>query len=270
MSTRPAKIERFLDRDIWIARMLASDLSSPATRVATALALHLNIKRSLLQVSIPTLAAGTGYHERHIRRLLADIERSGWISIKRSLGRVHSFHLMEVEPRTSDVQGTPPDILEGYPGHLGNEPRTSDVLQNSVTAEQREREHGTPARALARCPVPKNEKEMAWAALRDVWTRPWADDQQADRTAFEKACKVAAPEDILAGAKEWAATVEARYLPSLAKWLTARSWEKPPPKRPKKQRGNGKVDVVKTMLKQVGWIEDDEGNLYDPEREGLR
>jgi hypothetical protein len=280
--SRPAKIERFLDRDSWIARMLASGLSSPAKVIVTRLALYLNIKREQLHVGADALAAETGYSERHVHRLIAEAKAAGWISVEPNIGgrgHANSYQLMlpvDIKGDTYDRDLNPdkinhdkinPDKNDPKPCQDGPQTLTYDVIQNSVTAEQREREHGTPVRALSRTvPVPKNQKEMAWAALRTVWKRPWADDQQVDRTAFEKACKEAAPEAIVAGAQAWVGAVdEARYLQPLAKWLAARSWEKPPPKRPKPKRGNGKVDVTKVMFKQAGWVEDEDGNLHDPE-----
>jgi len=71
--------------------------------------------------------------------------------------------------------------------------------------------------------------------LRAIWARPWADDDAADRRAFEAACREVAPDDIIEAAQTWVAAFEAgdgvRFLPPLARWLAARGWEKPPPQR---------------------------------------
>jgi hypothetical protein len=108
--------------------------------------------------------------------------------------------------------------------------------------------------------------------LREIWAvKPHATDQAADRAAFEEVCRHASVDAILVGARAWAAAAvaaeEERFMQPLAKWLADRCWEKPPPAR-SKQRGNGKYtkpDLAKEMLKQeLGYEEDDDGNLYNP------
>jgi len=95
--------------------------------------------------------------------------------------------------------------------------------------------------------------------LRAVWKRPWPEDDAADRRAFEEACRHASFEAILSGARTWfAAADDARYLPPLARWLAGACWEKPPPKRVKRQQRGGKVDVAREMLVRAGLVEDDD------------
>ncbi len=99
----------------------------------------------------------------------------------------------------------------------------------------------------------------AYAELRADWQRrPWPDDIEADRAAFEVACQEVAPEVIIEAGRAWAAAVEARFLPSLAKWLAGRGWEKPPPKKrttPHRRasqgrpRYNGKRNLADEFLK---------------------
>lgn len=76
--------------------------------------------------------------------------------------------------------------------------------------------------------------------LQAIWQRPWPDNEHAGRQAFDAARQDVAPADIVEAAKTWVAAVEPRYLPSLAKWLAGRGWEKPPPqkasRKPKKGR----------------------------------
>jgi hypothetical protein len=113
---QPAKIERFLDRDVWIRAMLAIDnevLSASTKLVAVRIALHLNINDGRCFPSVQTLAEGTRVCERHIPRVLAALERSGWLAITRSpgrqrgyggRGRANSFRLMMPETLTPDAQ----------------------------------------------------------------------------------------------------------------------------------------------------------------------
>jgi hypothetical protein len=68
--------------------------------------------------------------------------------------------------------------------------------------------------------------------LRRIWTRPWPDDFAAAGKAYAVAAAEVGADVILAGARAWVAACDApRYLPALTKWLSARSWEVPPPQR---------------------------------------
>jgi hypothetical protein len=112
-------------------------------------------------------------------------------------------------------------------------------------------------------------QERSWRDLRTVWARPWPDDERADREAFTLACREVAPEDIIEAARTWVAAADApRFLPTLAKWLAGRGWEKPPPQR-KAARGGGrrngrKQDLAKVALKNGGYVESDDGSLVSP------
>ena len=117
-----------------------------------------------------------------------------------------------------------------------------------------------------------------YADLRALWARPWTDNEEVDRRAYAEACKEVTPETILEAAKIWVtATDNPRYLPSLAKWLGGRSWEKQPPAKARQSRGNGggndglprsngkKVDLTRLALQMGGYVEDEDGNLYHPD-----
>src|SRR5258708_29068017 len=172
--------------------------------------------------------------------LLADLERSGWLAITRSPGRSNSFQLKTPEPlNPSAGVGTP-------------EPQFRGPLNPSAPKQRSNSERGRggaprPAEAGRGSPTAVG-KELVLAGvgfedLRAAWPRPWMDDEAIDRTAFEQARRHASVEDIIAGAAVWAAAMEARYLPSLAKWLGARRRGKPPPKKPQAQpRRHGQAE----------------------------
>jgi hypothetical protein len=116
-------------------------------------------------------------------------------------------------------------------------------------------------------PIPVLDHERVWRELREAWQRPHAEDQRADRKAFDVACREAAPEDIIAAARVWVAAYAAgdgvRYLPKLAKWLGDHGWQKdpPPPKRGGgKRRSNGKAKgAAAYLLEDDGYTLDDDG-----------
>jgi hypothetical protein len=113
------------------------------------------------------------------------------------------------------------------------------------------------------------EEENKFAELRAVWVRPWADDVEADREAFERACQEVAPEDIVEAAITWVAAADApRFLPPLAKWLTNRGWERDPPQKARKSaprrshaRNGRKVDMAKLAFAIGGYVEDETGAM---------
>jgi hypothetical protein len=270
--TQPAKISSFRQRDDWIREVLAAEsLSNAAARVAVRIALHLNVKKGQCYPSVPTLAKGTGLCERYVYMVLVDLERSGWLTVTHSQGRSNSFQLKTPEPLNPSAGVSTSEPLKPSAGLSTPESQFRGPLNPSAPKKRRNSER--VGGAQPRAPLTRGGaggKDLVsvggFEDLRAAWPRPWADDDAADRSAFEAARRHASVEDIIAGAAPWAAAMEPRYLPTLAKWLGAKGWEKPPPERPKsKQRGNGKVDMAKLMLTQEGGFEeDDDGNLFDP------
>jgi hypothetical protein len=156
-----------------------------------------------------------------------------------------------VKPPSGATVKPPSDANKTSTG--GGEPFLDDSERGVLTEHlSRERESD----ALARVSIPGGgaapfggaptleeqeaglAKEESYSELRAVWRRPWADNEQADRAAFDTARQEVAPAAIVAAAKTWAAAVEPRFLPSLAKWLNARGWEKPH-QRKKASRSTG-------------------------------
>jgi hypothetical protein len=81
------KIETFPDRDNWMRLLLADDALSPSAKVvAQRLALHLNVKSGRCDPSLDRLAQGTGMSRSTMKRTLQDLDKAGWIGIRRSSG----------------------------------------------------------------------------------------------------------------------------------------------------------------------------------------
>jgi hypothetical protein len=140
------------------------------------------------------------------------------------------------EPRESNHEGTPIGVPHGERAATAAPPAGVAVL-------------GPPPRRQGRkdgdaAPPPAAEE---FNTLRKMWDRGHAVDatsrqQQADAAAWAAAVAgAAAPEAILAAAKEWIGAADApRFLPKLSDWLTTNSWDKPPPKKgSRRHKANG-------------------------------
>jgi len=148
-------------------------------------------------------------------------------------------------------------------------------LMGRTAGEDSPRAAASPPRSES--PVersPSMARQERFNELRAIWARPWVEDDAADQRAFEVACREVAPEDIIDAARTHVAAADApRYLPSLAKWLAGRGWEKePPPKRARRSHANGrhdglprsngnKVDLSKVFFGLGGYVEDDNGRM---------
>jgi hypothetical protein len=113
-------------------------------------------------------------------------------------------------------------------------------------------------------------REERFDELREIWRRPWADDDAADRRAFEVACREVAPDDIIEAATAWVAAADApRFLPPLCRWLAARGWEKPPPMKARRSHGNGRHNgngrgpVANVFFEIAGYEQDADGNWME-------
>jgi hypothetical protein len=110
-------------------------------------------------------------------------------------------------------------------------------------------------------------KDESFAELRAIWAvRPWLDDPEAERRAWDRAiARDADPNEILDAGRATVAAADApRFLPPLARWLDREGYRKPPPA--KRARGPGrnafrKPDACKTVLGLVGYVEDGDGRM---------
>jgi hypothetical protein len=252
-----------------------ADLSPTHKVVLWRLALYRNIKTGRCDPSRIGLATGAGVTESTVKRAIIRAEQLGLLSVDRVCGRGNrnAFHFILSDEKGAMV--TPFNAKEK--GSRQSRKEVTAVTPEHVEHVERDgrrgsRRSGAPAAAPAEAvrqakkspavenlPVPTDGE---FATLRAAWPRPWLDDEAADRAAFAKVQSYATAEKIIASAQRWAAAVEPRYLPSLAKWLGGRCWEKPPPKKPK---GNGKVDLVRLGAQMLlDYEEDGDGNLRAP------
>ena len=153
----------------------------------------------------------------------------------------------------------------------------------------REAKDGTAGEPLSLAPpvaeqpaVVPLDLHRAFHELRELWDRGHAGDDTPKAiavafTAFAKACTMAEPGEIIAGARVHVEACDAaRYLTALPQWLAAGGWEKLPPAKRKRVSGatardhlprrNGrKVDLTRLALKMGGYVEDADGHLHHPD-----
>ncbi|MFH0295672.1 helix-turn-helix domain-containing protein [Bradyrhizobium sp. 31Argb] len=144
--------QTFKDRDDWIRLFLAADgevLSCTAKIVGTRLALHHNIETGRCDPSLTELASGTGMSDRNVRRMLRELEQTGWARVQsRGYHRSNSFELCVPEKeldRTGlsgqtdlrpDTDVRPDDPRPDKPGHMTGQ--TGYVRPDTVVRQKRE------------------------------------------------------------------------------------------------------------------------------------
>jgi hypothetical protein len=164
--------------------------------------------------------------------------------------------------------------IDSSPG--GDPPLTRDPAEEDSTGE----EAPSPADGLLfgpEAPIERSRSveragrgEGRFGELRAIWDRGWPGDDAPEvvalaRQAFETACREVAPDDIIEAAKVHVAAADApRFLPALAKWLTARGWEKPPPTKARRgngrHKGNGSKPLANVFFEEAGYRQDADGH----------
>ncbi len=283
------QIRTFKDRDRWMREHLADPRpSATAKHAAQCIALGFRVKAGCSVMSYDEIGKGFCRSRRTAIRAVAELVELGWLAPTDSRGRRYNGFRLTWPTVSADV--TVADV-ENVTVETPNGDKT-DAQQCHMVAEQRALKNnhtGLPSEA------PKYGREnveltladddggggrldgaapqelegsptRSYAELRSVWARPWADDPDADRRAWEGALRDGAvPAAIIEAARAWVAAADApQFLPKLATWLGAESYRKPPP--PKRVRGPGrngyrKPDACKAVLGLVGYVEDGDGRM---------
>lgn len=261
----------------WLNAVKADDAITPgAFIVAFEIGQHFNAKHGgAAWPSLKTIAANTRVDKATVVRAVRQLCERGHLDVepgKPGRGGHSNRYRMASGEKTKVHQRT---FSMGSKGAFSRNQRCASAPELSIepsmsgppsAAPDGERERRSLALASppgARTPVggaPHREVEVIapgdyLAELQALWSvRPWpdtAEDDAAARKAFAVACRDADPDEIIAGAHAWvtAAADEPRFLPKLAKWLTGRSWAKPPPAR-RKQRGKN-PSLTETALRIV-------------------
>jgi hypothetical protein len=251
-------ITTFKDRDDWIKLLLAADGDelSPANKIVGArIAFHHNIETGQCNPSLAQLAAGSGMSDRNVRRMLRELEETGWLGTDSRGRHTHSFEL-RVPNSTKETELNPdsyvrddvsnPDnsvrvhdsstrtAMSGLPGQTGYSNPDTVVRQKRERTENRKaKEIDSPRLDLAdedsgrRSRSPSSETEADF----EIWYKQYpkhvdkADARKAYLTVIKK--KLATPEQLLAAAMRYAAErtgQDPKYTKNPATWLNKHSW----------------------------------------------
>jgi hypothetical protein len=202
----------------------------------------------------------------------------------RTTGRNESRTSSSNESRTSVVRESRTDspfFSPGAPTEPPGEGERDDALARinsspggDPAADAAPRRADSPAAAppsRRESPIERSRsvaREERFGELREIWRRPWPDDDAADLRAFEAACREVTPDEIIEAAAAWVAAADApRFLPPLSKWLANRGWEKPPPMKARRSHGNGRRHngdgrgpVANVFFEIAGYEQDADGN----------
>lgn len=280
-------------------------LPGNAFKIAYEIGLHLNRKSCTAWPSQDTICVNTGLSESSVKRAIGLLRRRGYLAVTPGAGRGQStrYRLLfgerpaetgsEVNPFSVPERGSD-RAVKGFKtrrekGSLLN----SDLLNHLGDAnasplgerEARARENpGSCARPVGaaqdegrgrgregeRSTAKSKRAEDGFLELQKIWVRPWCDDDAGQAwLSFDDVVREVDPRVILSAARKWVEAADApRFLSSLAKWLTTRGWERPPPgrgkarpdkaARPAAPRNGRKVSLVQSALRAIeinagGW-----------------
>ena len=252
-------IETFKQRDDWMRAVLYTDLSDKAKNVGLRLALYLNIETGRLDPLQYTIAKELRASERAVRRAIADLVASGWISkTRRGSEKSDSYRLNHPRPAKSGQSDS------GRPAKSGQSDRpkvASRTANRTADRDARANARANPPAGAQERPAGKEKANTKSAAvgtwhrafdwLWKEYDRGYLDDPEPARQAFMAACQAGNdPEAILRGAKAYMDGKEPGYRKKLEDWLSRRGWTKAPPK-PKSvstRTFTQKTDPAKDML----------------------
>jgi hypothetical protein len=263
IKSRVYNITTFLNRDDWIRLLLAADSDEPspgAKVVGARIALHHNVETGQCNPPIGTLVLGTGMSESTVRRVIRELEATGWIYVDRTRGRyANSYELRaptlsnetgfnpvkgdsveDSNPTISDwVQDDPTlPMVTPQPCQKQPNPVTADThKRESITANITAKDIDSPRLPLGeeglRRPNPNSQTETD--ANFEEFYRCYP--KHAAKTAALKtyrtimAKKLATAEDLLAGATRYAAErsgQDPKFTKHPSTWLNGGCWSDEP------------------------------------------
>ncbi|MCA1390768.1 helix-turn-helix domain-containing protein [Bradyrhizobium sp. IC3123] len=259
----------------WLCAMLAVSpkvLPHAAARLATRIALHLNMKTGRCDASHKTLARETGISERSIYRLVELLEQLGWLVVERATGRANQFLLRtpansmaEVTPANSMAEVDPEPLPKSAPTTAKIDAdhcqqvadRTTRTAKRTLVADTNvsatgERERSRSLAVIPGAPAPHGGAPEVFDALLTIWSvRPHGIDQAAAWKVFVGIYPSGVSAEIIASALRWVSAYrhDPGMLQPLEKWLRNGAWKKEPPKRTERG-GSGKVAVARRMMDQ--------------------
>jgi hypothetical protein len=253
----------FKERDNWMRAVLAADLPHAAVRVAIRIAMHLRVETGQCNPACATLAGESRVGERSIYRIVALLERAGWLAVERTKGR-HANHYTLRNHDTAMAVLNPDTAMAVLPEPtLPNRTANPDSGVNPTLPyagrqkAKRKAKRKAESQTLApddaslggkeeRSPrgkhvaKPKLDSHAEHdAGFEDFWrVYPKQVDKDAARAEYGKALnRGAEPAAIVAGAKLYAISERVRiergedpkYTTHPKNWLKAGRWKDPPP-----------------------------------------
>jgi hypothetical protein len=284
---RAYPISKFKHRDEWIRLLVAVEaqpagrpkkpgtdntLTASAKAVAVCVALHLNIETGRCDPSNEDLATGTGMSERNVRRMLRELEQSGWMKVEvRGHHQYNSFELRvpvgedrptDVHPEDRPTVGRPDGVRPDNAGSLTGQRRSSDRTTvgrqtSESTSEDTSEEGESPPRDLG--------DEVSGADFEEFYrTYPKREARAKALKAYQGALKKGAtPEMLLEGATRATGAYQHdidrrgretayQFVPQPASWLNAERWADAPPPAPTGVTLDGNGNPIKTPPQQSG------------------
>jgi hypothetical protein len=148
-----ASPKTFLDRDNWMRAILAADLPHVVVRLAIRIALHLHVNTGRCDPGYDALAAELRVSKRSIIRMVAMLERTGWLAISRQYGRGKLANFYLVSP--SEKVTTAPAALS---------PFKSEKVTNSNVKGDKALSPFEAEKVTTRChPIKRRKKERGKA-----------------------------------------------------------------------------------------------------------
>jgi hypothetical protein len=240
----PANPKTFKQRDDWMRAVLAAELPHAAHILALQIALHLNVESGQCNPPYKTLAAKSRMSKRSIIRMVAMLERTGWLIVARD-GWHHTNRFVLVRgdkvlsPLRGDKTVSPQSASEvTNPALRGDKSGQSEVT-HAVTTKQAKRQAKIQAEDSDSHPrsASRGEKKDSRGEKTDIaetFGRFWSSypkrvAKEAARKAFTKAVESGTdPEVLIAGAARYAierAAEPPRYTKHPATWLNGGCWE---------------------------------------------
>lgn len=258
--------------DKWkLAQAIIADekLSANAARVAIAMLDFVNTKTGACYPSYATIASRAGTKRRNSAiDGSRELAKAGWLTIQKGPTRtsLNSFRFaFNAKPASApDAPDTTSASADsGLAASAKSAPSASALGDRTSALSDRTSAPGapepiySPGRTGGEEIIPPTPRAPDGAGeefegLAKLWQRPHGENYKQARRLYDTACREgASPGEILTSARQWVATQEPHFLPSLVNWFGRELWRADPPQ----PQGKKKASLVEGALRYGGHIE---------------